>query len=232
MENIVKKRFPETAILIPSQNDHGAPNYSFAPPYRGDSLAKLTDFSKCRTKRKIFTSRATTPSASLVLRTSPRAHVLPHVTSVPPRVNPSSLSLSRVNIFSSAGSNTDLAGEIIRYQSDSTLYPPIPLTVGPLTPKYDKTKLANRVVILFLDQVQLESFLEKFHESNAGNYEVLQSRVLGLDRKKADQLNVPALKKLDFAKGEVPCIGLDLCGEGLNDKVGEKFLSRRRKGHV
>ncbi|CAD7954729.1 unnamed protein product [Amoebophrya sp. A25] len=107
--------------------------------------------------------------------------------------------------------STELRDEVFQHMESGGLFPVIPITVGPLRPSCDPAA-ENRVFVLFLEEEKLNLFLQKFHEANAGGYEVLQSRVLGLDKARAEQLQVFDIKKLDLSRGELPCIGLDLCG--------------------
>jgi len=123
--------------------------------------------------------------------------------------------------------NTEFKEEVKQFCEDGSLYNCVPQTLGPNPSRFDTGVSANRVFGLFLDSFfpQLENFLAKLHGGiAAGEYEVLNSRVLGLDRNKADQLGSPEIfKNLDFSKGELPCIGLDLVGEGLHEKVLAAF---------
>ncbi|CAD7946349.1 unnamed protein product [Amoebophrya sp. A120] len=117
--------------------------------------------------------------------------------------------------------NTEFRDEIFQFLENPNTFAAIPVTLGKDTGSKFDTKPENRVFVLFLDTAKLELFLQAFHDKNSGNYEVLQTRVLGLDESKAKQLQVLDVKALDFGRGEVPCIGLDLCGEGINAKVSD-----------
>jgi len=81
--------------------------------------------------------------------------------------------------------NTDFGNEVLEsVEGNSSALPAIPFTVGSLKSKFDKSKLENRLFVLFLEDAKVDDFMVKFHEKYTGKYEILTA-VLTINQTKS-----------------------------------------------